>query len=67
MDQPPPAFWSISAPELLKLLQTTPEGLTGGEARRRLTLFGANLLRPRKRTDALETKEHVDMPQPSRR
>ncbi len=53
MNQQTPAFWSISVPELLERLRTTPEGLTSDEARQRLIRFGANLLKPRKRTDAL--------------
>ena len=46
------AFWSIPAPELLLQLETSPLGLTSDEARSRLVRFGANLLRPRKRSDA---------------
>src|SRR5512144_8698 len=51
MDQHPPAFWSLSTTELLQQLQATPEGLTGTEARQRLARYGANLLRPPKRSD----------------
>ena len=46
------AFWSIPPPELLLQLETSPLGLTSDEARSRLVRFGANLLRPRKRSDA---------------
>lgn len=53
MDQHPPAFWSLSTTELLQQLQTTPAGLTGAEARQRLARYGANLLRPPRRSDAL--------------
>ncbi len=53
MNQLPTAFWSISATEMLQKLETTKEGLSGNEAHRRLTLFGANLLKPPKRSDAL--------------
>src|SRR5512144_1259536 len=53
MDQPPPAFWSLPTTELLQQLQTTPAGLTGTEARQRLARYGANLLRPPKRSDVL--------------
>jgi Mg2+-importing ATPase len=48
-----PSFWSIPAAELLQQLQTTSQGLTSGEARRRITQYGANLLKPRKRATAL--------------
>jgi Mg2+-importing ATPase len=47
------SFWSISAAELLQQLQTTSQGLTSEEARRRFTQYGANLLRPKRRADAL--------------
>src|SRR5512143_2568036 len=53
MDQHPPAFWSLPTTELLQQLQTTPAGLTGAEARQRLARYGANLLRPPKRSDVL--------------
>ena len=36
MNQLPPAFWSLSATEMLERLQTAKEGLTGGEAGQRL-------------------------------
>lgn len=53
MNQLPPAFWSLSAADLLKLLESVKEGLTGSEAKKRLDLYGANLLKPQKRTDVL--------------
>ncbi len=53
MDQNPQPFWSISATELLKRLQATVNGLTSDEARKRLTNYGANRLKPQKRSDAL--------------
>lgn len=53
MNQLPPAFWSISATEMLQKLETVKEGLTGDEARQRLARYGANLLKPQKRSDAL--------------
>ena len=53
MNQLPPAFWSLSAADLLKLLESVKEGLTGSEAKKRLDLYGANLLKPPKRTDVL--------------
>ena len=53
MDQHPQAFWSLPAAELLARLKATPQGLTGNEARKRLALYGSNLLTPRKRSDSL--------------
>jgi Mg2+-importing ATPase len=51
MDQFPPAFWSISLNEILQKLETKKEGLTGEEVQKRLTLYGSNLLKPKKRSD----------------
>ena len=48
-----PAFWSIPAEELLRQLETTPQGLTGEQARQGLARYGANLLTPQKRTTTL--------------
>ena len=48
---PQPAFWSIPAAELLQQLQTTPQGLTNDEARQRFIRYGANLLKPKKRSN----------------
>jgi Mg2+-importing ATPase len=53
MNQILTAFWSISATELLQKLETTKQGLTGNEAHQRLARYGANLLKPPKRSDAL--------------
>jgi Mg2+-importing ATPase len=53
MNQIPPAFWSMSVEDLLKLLETAKEGLTNNEAHKRLALYGANLLKPQKRSDVL--------------
>ncbi|MGC8880242.1 MAG: magnesium-translocating P-type ATPase, partial [Anaerolineae bacterium] len=53
MNQLPAAFWSVSASEMRRLLGVGDEGLTGDEARQRLARYGANLLKPRKRSDAL--------------
>jgi P-type Mg2+ transporter len=52
MDQNPSSFWSISATELLNRLQATVSGLTSDEARKRQTSYGANRLKPQKRSDA---------------
>src|SRR5512136_1614506 len=53
MNQLPSAFWSVSATEMLQNLQTTKEGLTSVEARQRLARYGANRLKPQKRSDVL--------------
>src|SRR5664280_907202 len=53
MNQLPPAFWSLSASDLLKLLESVKEGLTGSEAKKRLDLYGANILKPQRRSDVL--------------
>ncbi|MCX6236966.1 MAG: cation-transporting P-type ATPase, partial [Bacteroidia bacterium] len=52
MDQNPPFFWSISAKDLLTRLQVKDSGLTTIEAKKRLTSYGANRLKPKKRSDA---------------
>ena len=48
-----PAFWSIPAAELLQQLQTNPQGLTNDEARKRFIRYGANLLKPKNRSNTL--------------
>ena len=53
MNQLPPAFWSISATEILQQLETAKEGLSSDEARQRLARYGSNLLKPQKRSDVL--------------
>jgi len=53
VNTPPLTFWSLAAKELLQQLQTTAQGLTTDEARARLTRYGANLLKPKKQSDAL--------------
>src|SRR5674476_164455 len=45
-------FWSIPTTELLGRLEATTAGLTTGEAKKRLTDYGANRLKPQKRSDA---------------
>jgi Mg2+-importing ATPase len=44
--------FSVSAPQLLELLQARPQGLDSVEAKERLTRYGYNSLKPRKRLDA---------------
>ncbi|MCJ7746686.1 MAG: cation-transporting P-type ATPase, partial [Desulfobacterales bacterium] len=46
-------FWSVSSFELLQQLQTTPQGLMSDEVQRRLLRYGSNLLKPKKKSDAL--------------
>jgi P-type Mg2+ transporter len=46
-------FWSVPSVGLLQELQTTPQGLTSDEAQQRLLRYGSNLLKPRKKSDAL--------------
>ncbi len=46
-------FWGVPVPEMLKKLQTTAEGLSGSESSQRLKKYGANLLKPKKRSDTL--------------
>ena len=51
MDQNPQPFWSIPAAEILKNLQTTASGLATSEAQKRFDTYGANRLKPPKRSD----------------
>ncbi len=53
MNNVPPAFWSVSIAEMLQRLQSGKDGLSGTEAAQRLDRYGANLLKPPKRSDAL--------------
>lgn len=53
MDQPREAFWSITSAEMLQRLESAPVGLTEREAQRRLSVYGSNLLKPKKRSDTL--------------
>ena len=53
MNQLPPAFWSTAAADMLKILGSAKEGLTGNEAKIRLASFGANRLKPPKRSNVL--------------
>jgi Mg2+-importing ATPase len=43
-------FWSLSSDQLLKRLQSTPEGLKGSEARQRLQSYGPNSIKPKRRS-----------------
>jgi P-type Mg2+ transporter len=53
MNQPLTTFWSISAADVLQHLQASKEGLSSEEAGRRLERYGANLIKPLKRSDFL--------------
>ena len=52
-NQSPPPFWSTPASEIREQLSAVREGLSGAEAKLRLDRFGANLLKPRKRSNRL--------------
>ena len=51
MDRDIQSFWSISSIELLKRLVATTDGLSTEEAKKRLTTFGENRLKPKKGSD----------------
>jgi Mg2+-importing ATPase len=53
MIQQPPKYWGISQPDLLTQLNAKMEGLSTEEAKQRLIQYGANLLKPPKRSDTL--------------
>jgi Mg2+-importing ATPase len=53
MDQDTTSFWGIPATEILKKLQATTGGLSSAEAGKRLASYGANRLKPQKRSDVL--------------
>lgn len=46
-------FWSIPVTKLLESLQATENGLTAEDARKRLANYGANRLKPQKRSDVV--------------
>jgi Mg2+-importing ATPase len=46
-------FWTLSSDDTFNQLGTTNGGLTQEEAEKRLVRFGANLLKPKKKTDTL--------------
>jgi len=52
MDQLTKAFWSIPVNEIFQELESEKEGLTTDEAQKRLKSYGANRLKPQKRSDA---------------
>ncbi len=46
-------FWSFQTSEMLQKLEATSKGLTSKQAQQRLSFYGANLLKPSKRSDSL--------------
>jgi len=46
-------FWSVPVSEMLQRLQTTTEGLKSSEGSERLKRYGANILKPKKRSDTV--------------
>jgi Mg2+-importing ATPase len=52
MDKSISAFWSVSSGQTLEELATSLEGLTSGEAQKRLRRYGANILKPPGRSNA---------------
>ena len=53
MNRFPTGFWSVSVSEMLQELESSADGLTHDESQRRLGQYGANLLKPPRRTDVL--------------
>jgi Mg2+-importing ATPase len=53
MNQSQTPFWNVPSIELLQQLQTTPQGLMSDEVRQRLLRYGSNLLKPKRKSDAL--------------
>ena len=47
-------FWSISTYDMLTKVQTTTYGLKNSEVGERLDRYGANILKPKKRSDTLQ-------------
>jgi P-type Mg2+ transporter len=45
----PELFWNLDSTEIIKNLETSAEGLTSNEAKNRLSLFGPNILKPKKK------------------
>ena len=53
MNQIPTTFWNVPATAMLHQLESSSQGLTTPEARRRLSQYGSNLLTSKKRSDTL--------------
>jgi Mg2+-importing ATPase len=52
MDQQAPPFWSVPPADVLRRLQTSPQGLSAAEALASMKGYAARRLAPKKRTDA---------------
>ena len=53
MNKLPEQFWSADAEDVLRGLESGPDGLTAEEAARRLGVFGPNLLKKSRKADSL--------------
>ena len=53
VSQPNKPFWTLSSDDALNQLATNLNGLTRDEAQKRLLRFGANILKPKRKTDTL--------------
>lgn len=53
MNQIPESFWNIPVTDMFQRLETAKGGITSSEAGKRLVSYGANLLSPPKKSDAL--------------
>ncbi|HEY3384589.1 MAG TPA: magnesium-translocating P-type ATPase [Vicinamibacterales bacterium] len=53
MNEPLDLFWTAAVADVLRRLETMPQGLTSADARRRLDRDGPNVLQPRKRAGEL--------------
>ncbi|MEN6620882.1 MAG: magnesium-translocating P-type ATPase [Smithella sp.] len=53
MIKQPPVYWNIPQTDLLAGLNASQDGLSDKDAKRRLISYGANLLKPPKRSDTL--------------
>jgi Mg2+-importing ATPase len=46
-------FWNLTPDNLIKILETTFEGLTNDQAERRRSTYGLNVIKPKRKTDIL--------------
>ncbi len=49
----PKKFWSAASEDVLRALESSPDGLAPTEAARRLEIFGSNLLKKKRKTDSV--------------
>ena len=52
MDPALAAFWSVDSSELVRRLETTPDGLSRDECEARIARYGLNRLKPKSRSGA---------------